>query len=219
MPLKGASYFEMIGLYGGSFDPVHIGHLRIAEDIREYYNLDKIIFIPAYHSPLKPKSRASDKDRLKMLQLSIQHNPFFEIDDIELRKKGKSYTIYTVKEYKKRLGFFPFFIVGTDAFLTLDKWKDPEELINTTNFIVVGRDKDNLNSVKRFINEKFPEISIMLSNKLNPKVAKTVYYFDSRRIDVSSTEIRDRIRHGKSIKYLVLPEVEDYIFSKKLYRE
>ncbi|WP_029522581.1 nicotinate (nicotinamide) nucleotide adenylyltransferase [Persephonella sp. KM09-Lau-8] len=208
----------MIGLYGGSFDPVHIGHLRIAEDIREYFSLEKIIFIPAYHSPLKDPSKASPQDRLNMLKISIEDNPYFDIDDIEIKRKGKSYTIDTINIYREKLGYYPFFIVGTDAFLTLDKWKNPEELIRNTNFIVVGRGKDNFETIVNFVKSKFPEMEIRDNNQLDSKKSGVIYFFSSRRIDISSTEIRSRIKTGKSIKYLVLPQIEKYILNKKLYR-
>ncbi|MBK3331865.1 nicotinate (nicotinamide) nucleotide adenylyltransferase [Persephonella atlantica] len=208
----------MVGLYGGSFDPVHIGHLRIAEDVREYYGLDRIIFVPAYHSPLKRKSRASASDRLHMLKISIQYNPFFDIDDLEIKRKGKSYTIDTIKHYTQLLDHIPVFIVGTDAFLTLHRWKNPQELICLTNFIVLGRGKDTQEKVKSYVSKNFPSIKFSNSSRINRKRPSHIYFFDSRRIDISSTEIRRRVKAGKSIKYLVLPEVEKYILLKKLYR-
>ncbi|WP_293445197.1 nicotinate-nucleotide adenylyltransferase [Persephonella sp.] len=206
----------MVGIYGGSFDPVHIGHLRIAEDVREYYNLPKIIFIPAYHSPLKPESRASAEDRLQMIKISIKNNPFFSIDDIEIKRKGKSFTIDTVKVYREK-GLLPVFIVGTDAFLTLHRWKNSEELSRLTSFIVLGRGKDSYDDVKNYLKENFPYMDLRIDNSIS-KNEGAVYYFDRRRIDVSSTEIRERVKTNRSIKYLVLPEVEEYIFNKKLYR-
>ncbi len=206
----------MIALYGGSFDPIHIGHLRIAEDIREHYSFEKIIFIPAYHSPLKPESRASAEDRIEMLRLSVKYNKNFDIDDIEIKRKGKSYTIDTIFYYKKKLKYYPPFIVGTDAFLTLDRWKNPELLLENCNFIVVGRGDDSSKKVEKFLKEKFNRV---LSRSSLIKEDKTsVYFFSSRRIDISSTEIRDRISNNKSIKYLVIPEVEEYIVKKSLYR-
>jgi nicotinate-nucleotide adenylyltransferase len=206
----------MIGLYGGSFDPVHIGHLRIAEDVREYFGFEKIIFVPAYHSPLKPESRASAEDRIYMLQLCVKYNRYFSIDDIEIKRKGKSYTIDTIRMYREK-GKFPFFILGTDAFLTLDRWKKPEELIKMTSFIVLGRGKDRLEDVKLFIKNRFPDLKL-LQGKKPVEEAGYVYFFDRRRLDISSTEIRRRVKESRSIKYLVLPEVEEYIFYKKLYR-
>ncbi len=206
----------MLALYGGSFDPVHIGHLRIAEDIREFYSLSKIIFIPAYHSPLKPECRAPEKDRIEMLKLSLKYNGYFDLDDLEIKRKGKSYTIDTIMVYKNKLGYYPSFIVGTDAFLTLDRWKDPEKLLKNCNFIVVGRGKDTKDKVNNFLKNKF---SRKLSKKNIIEPQKTgIYFFDSRRIDISSTEIRQRVKEKRSIKYLVLPEVEEYILEKRLYR-
>jgi len=206
----------MVGLYGGSFDPVHLGHLRIAEDIREYYNLDRVIFIPAYHSPLKPKSRASPQDRLEMLRLSIKYNPFFEVDEYELRKEGRSYTVDTLQYFKNERGIFPIFIVGTDAFFSLHKWKQPEKLISIGSFIVIGRGEDGFASLQKYIETYFPQLKLTLSSEIQEKEG-FVYFFQGRRIDVSSSEIRKRVREKKSIKYLVMPEVENYIFSKKLY--
>ncbi|ACO03791.1 MAG TPA: nicotinate (nicotinamide) nucleotide adenylyltransferase [Persephonella sp.] len=206
----------MIALYGGSFDPVHIGHLRIAEDIREFFSLSKIIFIPAYHSPLKPECRASAEDRIEMLRLSLRYNSYFEIDDLEIKRKGKSYTIDTVKVYREKTGYYPSFIVGTDAFLTLKRWKDPEKLLESCSFIVVGRGKDTKDQVNRFLKENFQKT--ITESQIIEKEKTAVYFYDTRRIDISSTEIRQRVKENRSIKYLVLPEVEEYIFKKKLYR-
>ncbi len=208
----------MIGLYGGSFDPVHIGHLRIAEDIREAFSLERVIFIPAYQSPLKSKSRASAEDRFKMLKLSLKENPFFGIDDIEIKRKGKSYTIDTVLFYKEKLGYPPVFILGTDAFLSFHLWKSPEELIKNANFIVAGRDEISFYDVEEYVKDYFPEAVIRKDKKIEKGKSGNIYYFSMRRLDISSTEIRNRVKDGKSIKYLVLPEVERYIFYKKLYR-
>lgn len=208
----------MIALYGGSFDPVHIGHLRIAEDIREYYSLEKIIFIPAYHSPLKPGSRASAQDRLEMLKLSTRNNPFFDISDIEIKRGGKSYTIDTIKYFREKLGYTPAFILGTDAFLSLHMWKSADKLIKITNFIVAGRDKTSFYEVKEYVKEYFPFASVRLDTDIPKDKGGNIFYSDIRRIDISSTEIRNRIKEGKSIRYLVLPKVEEYIFIKNLYR-
>ncbi len=209
----------MIALYGGSFDPVHIGHLRIAEDIREFFSLDKVVFVPAYHSPLKPESRASAEDRIYMLKLSIKYNEnFFEISDLEIKRKGKSYTLYTAEYFFKLLKYPPGFIVGTDTFLQLHRWKEPEKLLELLNFIVVGRGKDTFDKVKKYIQEYFPSVEIYYNRNVIDKNKTAVYFFESRRIDISSTEIRERLRKNKPITYLVLPEVEYYINKKRLYR-
>jgi len=178
-------------LYGGSFNPIHLGHLRIAEDIREDFKLDKIIFIPAYQSPLKSKYPVRPEDRLMMIKLSIKHNPNFEVDDLEIKKSSVSYTIETILHYKKKLGynpiFNPIFIVGTDAFLTLHKWKEPELLIENTNFIVVEREGIDITIVRSYLKEHFCK-ELQLDTIINPFRAE-VYYYKGRRIDISSTEI------------------------------
>ncbi len=208
----------MIGLFGGSFDPVHIGHLRIAEDIREYFSLQRIIFIPAYHSPLKPESRATAEDRLYMLKISTKYNPNFEVSEFEIKRKEKSYTIYTAKYFVQKLGYHPAFIVGTDAFFTLHKWKDSKELLKLLNFIVVGRKEFNTQQIKTYLQKNFPDTNFYTDKNKIEKSKTAVYFYGQRRIDISSTEIRQRIKNNQKITYLVLPEVEYYIIKKKLYR-
>ncbi len=205
----------MIGLYGGSFDPVHIGHLRLAEDIREYFNLNKIIFIPTYISPLKSKSNAKPEDRLNMLKLATEYNPFFEIDDREIREKKVSYTIKTIMYYKSKLNYNPIFIVGSDAFLTLHKWKEYNVLLENTNFIVIGRGRDTLVILDEYLKSMFCK-NIRLEKNINPFLAE-VYFFNGRKIDISSTEIRNKIKRGIPITYLVPPNVENYIKERRLY--
>ncbi|ACN98369.1 nicotinate (nicotinamide) nucleotide adenylyltransferase [Sulfurihydrogenibium azorense] len=205
----------MIALFGGSFDPVHLGHLRIAEDVREFFNLKKVIFVPAYLSPLKESSNASAEDRFNMLTLSIKDNPYFEVSDYEIKKGGKSYTIETVEHYERLFYHKPVLILGSDSLLTLHKWKKPEDLLKKANFIVVGRGKDSYKEIKNYLNTFFNFNNIFYNESI---IKEGVYFFDSRRIDISSTEIRERVKLGKSIKYLVLEEVENYIKEKNLYK-
>lgn len=206
----------MIALFGGSFDPVHLGHLRIAEDIREYYQFEKVVFIPTYLSPLKSKHYSAPEDRLNMINIAIKDCPYFEVIDYEINKKGKSYTIDTVKHFKNLLGYNPFFIVGSDAFLTLHNWKEPEELLKLTNFIVVNRDINDFENVKNYLKERFNYNNIVLENIFFSKPA--VYLYKSRILEISSTEIRERVKNNLSIKFLVLPEVQEYIHKRNLYK-
>ncbi len=206
----------MIALFGGSFDPVHLGHLRIAEDIKEYYNFEKVVFIPTYLSPLKSKHYSAAKDRLNMLKIAIKDCPYFDISDYEINKEGKSYTIDTVRYFKDIFGYNPFFIVGSDAFLTLHKWKEPEELLKMTNFIVVNRDKDAIENIKNYLKERFNYNRIVLEKNFSPN--PSVYLYKSRILEISSTEIRERVKNNLSIKFLVLDEVQEYIYKNNLYR-
>lgn len=207
----------MVALFGGSFDPVHIGHLRIAEDIREYYSLEKVIFIPSYLSPLKTSHHAPVLDRLNMLKMAIKDNENFDISTYEVEREGKSYTIDTVSFFREILGYNPVFIVGTDAFLALERWKEPKRLLGSTNFIIVSRQKKGLDKVKKLIFKIDKNVEVSLDNKINPIECK-VYFYDQRQLDISSTEIRERTKKGLSIKYLTLPQIEKYIKEKNLYR-
>ncbi|MGC8941258.1 MAG: nicotinate-nucleotide adenylyltransferase [Sulfurihydrogenibium sp.] len=205
----------MIALFGGSFDPVHLGHLRIAEDVREFFGLEKVIFVPAYLSPLKDSTNASAEDRLNMLNIATKDNPFFEVSDYEIKKGGKSYTVETAEYYRKILPYKPTFILGTDSILTFHKWKSPEKLLEIANFIVVGRGKDSFKMVSHYLKKMFNYDSIYYNEK---SIGNGVYFFDSRRVDISSTEIRERVKLGKSIKYLTHHGVEDYILKNNLYK-
>jgi nicotinate-nucleotide adenylyltransferase len=207
----------MKALFGGSFNPIHLGHLRIAEDIREHYKLDKIIFIPAYQSPLKSKYSVKPEDRLNMVRLAVKDNPHFEVDDIEIKNPEISYTIKTIFHYKNLLGYNPIFIVGTDAFLKLHEWKEPKLLLENTNFIVVAREDIDISDINSYLKYNFCK-EINIDNVINPFSAE-VYFFKSRRLDISATEIRERVKENKSIKYLVPPEVEKYIYEKELYKD
>jgi len=206
----------MKALFGGSFNPVHLGHLRIAEDIREHFKLDKIIFIPAYQSPLKERYNVSPEDRLIMLRLSIKHNPNFEIDSLEIKNPDVSYTIKTIFHYKDLLKYNPIFIVGSDAFLKLHEWKEPRLLLENTNFIVVAREDDDITKINSYLKYNFCK-QIILDDVINP-FSTGVYFYKGRRIDISSTEIRNRVKQNRSIKFLVLPEVETYIKERGLYK-
>lgn len=207
----------MVALFGGSFDPVHLGHLRIAEDIREHFSLEKIIFIPAFISPLKSYHSASGNDRLNMLKLAIKDNPFFEISTYELDKGGISYTIDTVTYFKNMLGYNPAFIVGTDAFLTLREWKAPDDLLKNTNFIVVFRGEDKIKDVEKFVSTFGKHVTILKTNKIDFNAA-AIYLYNIRKIDISSTEIRHRLKNNLSIRYLTTDEVINYIYKNNLYR-
>ena len=205
----------MIAVFGGSFDPIHIGHLRLAEDVREYFGFRQVVFMPAHISPFKEGHFASAEDRINMIKLSIKDNPYFKVSDFEIKKGGKSYTIDTIKFLKQEYENI-FFILGTDTLLSLHKWKDHKKLVNLTNFIILLRGDDLEKNVENYIKKYFPEKTLVKNNNID--LSKTSFYLHkTRKIDISSTEIRKRIKEGRSIKYLVLPSVEKYIEEKKLY--
>lgn len=189
------------GIMGGTFDPIHLGHLIISEYIREELDLDKIIFVPNGTPPHKD-ARTSDEDRYQMTKIAIEDNEFFEISDIEIRE-GYSYTIDSIKKLDN---IYPdselFFIIGSDSAKSFHKWKDYREIFKFCKIVCYER--------KGFSTE---ELSI------ERELSKDIIFISSMLFDISSTVIRDRIRDGLSIKYLVSSEVEKYIYYNNLYLE
>lgn len=196
----------MIIFFGGSFDPIHIGHLITARDVAEELRLEKVVFMPAYQAPLKEVHRASPKDRLAMLNIAIRGEPTFEVSKMEIERGGVSYTVDTARELLKLFGRKSTFLVGADSMLTLHMWKEPHELVNMATFVIADRE-GKAEKVKRYIRENFPHL----------KPGKDFIILRTRNVDVSSTEIRKRLKEGRSIKWLVPEKVEEYILEQKLY--
>lgn len=183
-----------IGIFGGSFNPVHTGHLIIAEYVREHCNLDKILFVPVGVPSHRENNLLSYENRVEMLKLAIKDNSNFEISYIE--KGISSYTFETYLKLKKEYPNDELFeIIGEDSLAYLDKWKDYEKMIEEVDFIVFKR-----GNYRAHVENK--KIKILK----NPK------------IDISSTLIRNSVENGLSVKYLVSEKVEEYISRKKLYK-
>ncbi len=186
-----------IGILGGTFNPIHIGHLILAEEVREKISLDKVIFVPAYLPPHKDNSDIADAlARHKMIKLAIKTNRYFAVSDLEIKRNGRSYTIDTIKEFKKN---YPkddlYFITGSDLLKYLDEWKDLSEIIKMVKFIVATRPGYPLEKIPAYIST----VAI-------------------RAVDVSAFEIRQAIKESKSFRYLAPERVVDYINKNKLYR-
>lgn len=182
-----------IGIYGGTFDPIHHGHLILAREARETFGLDKIIFVPAAVSPFKKAPHVSAEMRLSMLQAAIEVEPGFVIDDCEVRRPPPSYTIDTVDEIRKREHDAKIYLlIGNDNVRDLPKWHRFRELEKAVRFVVLGRIDAG---------------------------TKSDYLTVHRRIDISATEIRKRVASGQSIRYFVPEAVEEIIRREKLYRE
>ncbi|MFN3871078.1 MAG: nicotinate (nicotinamide) nucleotide adenylyltransferase [Aquificaceae bacterium] len=193
--------------FGGSFDPVHIGHLLIARDVKEAMGFEKVLFVPAFQAPLKDPHLASPEDRFNMLEVALRGLEGYEVSRLEIERGGISYTVDTVKHVYKNYGYKPFFLVGADSFLSLHLWKDPLELISLARFVVVDRENKG-KRLKNYIKENFPML----------KEEKDFFLIPVRRIDISSTEIRERVKRGKSIRWMVPEGVEEYIRTKSLYK-
>jgi len=193
-----------IGILGGTFNPVHIGHLILAEEVREKLNLDKVIFVPTYLPPHKDNSDiASANARLDMVKIAIKGNRYFLASDIEIKRDGRSYTIDTLKEFKS---IYPqddlYFIIGSDLLKYLDDWKDWDEIVKMVKFIVATRPGFPLEEISTYIASRHTGASTVAI----------------RAVDVSGFEIRKAIKENKSFRYLVPEGVFKYIDKKRLYR-
>lgn len=196
-----------IGLLGGTFNPIHTGHLIISEYIREVFPLDKVIFIPSGDPPHKnEKELIPASNRYEMTKLAIESNPYFELSDIELKRQGKSYTTDTIDTLKAEMPHDEvYFIVGGDILDELISWKDISGVFRKINFILIGRNGLEDDEILKKIDE------------YNKEYNSTIYYIKGPQIEISSTSIRQHIKEEKSIKYLVPKKVEDYIISNRLY--
>lgn len=199
-----------IGIMGGTFDPVHIGHLVTAEEARQQYNLDKVLFVPAGQPPHKNRRAISETEhRYLMTVLAVINNPFFEVSRYEIDKNKPSYTIDTVRYFYKVLGKDKhiFFITGADAILEILTWHDYKELLDVCTFIAASRPGYSLKKIAERIKPHYPA------------VLSKVHLLENPAMSVSSTFIRERVRTGKTIKYLTAEAVEHYIYKNSLYVE
>lgn len=187
-----------VGILGGSFNPIHIGHLILAEEAREKLKLDKVFFIPICLPVHKEaKDLLAAEKRLRMVKLATSGNPYFEALDIEVRRKGKSYTIDTLRDLRQ---LYPevdkfFFIVGSDALSYLDSWKDIKEVMKLAKFVVASRPNYPLKDI---------------SGNVLPLVIEPV--------DISGYRLRQRLKDGESVRYYLPESVYRYIVKEGLYR-
>lgn len=212
-----------IGLFGGTFDPVHWGHLRNAEEVREAFSLERLLFIPAGHPPHKKRQpTTSVRDRLEMVRLATAKNPGFALSTVELSRPGKSYSIDTVRHFANSRGprHSLYFILGLDAFLDIGSWKDFEEIFSLCNFIVTSRPgSGNSMSLSRMPVAVRRLFCYDRGKKFyRHKSGTKLFFFKLTDIAISASDIRDRLKEGRSIRYLVPLEVESYIKRRGLYR-
>lgn len=198
-----------IGIIGGTFDPIHIGHLIIAQNAVTQYHLDQILFIPTGHSPHKDdKEIEQSAHRLEMIRLSIKNNPDFYFSAMEINAARTSYTYLTLQELHQTYPDWElYFIMGADSLDYLDKWMEPAEICRLATLLVAIRDDLDMNRIK----DKAAELKRLYEADIRPIITPNV--------SVSSHNIRERVAKGEPIRYLVTPEVEEYIAHQCLYQE
>ena len=206
---------KLKALFGGSFNPVHVGHLIIARDILETFGFEEIIFVPAYLQPLKDKLFLPPELRLELLKASIEGEKGFSVWDYEIKKGGISYTVDTLREFWRIHREKPVFIMGADSFESFHRWKEPTEILRLTKVIVIKRPgyKINVKEIAQKIGYpiKFSEVSKgkpIDSNILNEI---DVLIYSGRLIEICSTEIRNRLKLGKSIRYFLTDKSEEIL--------
>ena len=218
-----------IGLFGGTFNPIHYGHLRAAKVVCEGFDLEYLYFIPSALPPHKDiQEIASGVDRLEMTRLAITGNPEFILSDVELKRPGLSYTIDTVKHFKDGLNAEVdlFLVMGADAFFEIDTWKSFKQLFRMLPTIIMTRPPPdgrhcNLDrkSMTAFIQEKI-STSYQFSTKdgcYGHHRHHPVYRFNISMLDISGTKIRQQVQLGRSIRFLVPESVENYIYERGIY--
>ncbi len=215
------------GIFGGTFNPVHFGHLRSAEEAREKLGLDRIIFIPCFLPPHKGDENLADPEkRLRMLELAIEGTPRFEISDMELKRGGKSFSVDTLKKLTAEYGSAEelFFIIGADSFTEIGTWFSYAELFEVTNFVVVARpgyidnlrDKSPIQLLPVDIQGEF--CYDCATKSLKHKSGKTTCFLETTLLDISSTQIRKKVSSGASIRFLVPGTVEKFILEEGLFK-
>lgn len=194
-----------LGLFGGSFNPPHIGHLLVAVDAYEALGLDKLIIMPAAANPLKGKNAdgASPTQRLEMARLAFASDDRFEVSDMEIGRGGLSYTVDTLEELaRKHEGAELILVLGMDSLATFGRWVRPERIKELARFGVLTRTAVSKNALENQTGSELPDGAMLVT---------------ARRVDVSSSEIRERVRAGKSIKGFVAESVEEFILTAQLY--
>ncbi len=212
------------GLLGGTFDPVHFGHLRVAEEIRELLGLDSILFLPAFQQPHKTAGQTTSfEHREKMLRLAIAGNKYFAFSGIEKLREGKSYSVETVEyilnKYQPDLSLY--FITGQDAFQTITTWKEWQKLLALCNFAVLTRPGYENKGFQDILPPDFAGNYIyeQEADGYRGTAGKVICFRSVTLLDISSSAIREKVRKGKSINYLTPEDVRHYIARNGLYRE
>lgn len=209
-PVEGAgaatSARQRLGVLGGTFDPVHIGHLIVAEEARTRLTLSAVVFVPAQVSPLKLQgASAPAEDRLRMVELAVEDNPFFYISRIDLDREGPSFTVDTLRAIKASCDPQSelFFIMGADSLSTLKSWRLPQEILHLARIVAVSRPGF--------------ELDLAALERDVPGISQATDIITTVQLGISSTDIRARLRQGLSIRYQVLAGVEAYIRERGLY--
>jgi nicotinate-nucleotide adenylyltransferase len=205
---KAGSECLTLGIMGGTFDPIHLGHLVTAEEARQQFKLDHVIFMPSGFPPHKDQRSLTAKEhRYLMTMLAVVDNPYFTVSRLEIERDEPSYTIDTVRRFYDlyRHNLKLYFITGADAIFGITTWKDHGELLETCSFIAASRPGYSFNKLRSILGQEFQN------------VMKRIHLLEIPAMAISSTYIRQRVAQGRTIKYLTPEPVEQYIYKNHLY--
>lgn len=209
---------------GGTFNPIHFGHLRAAEEVAESLRLEQMIFIPAAKPPHKSEVEVVSFDhRWHMMELAIEGNPLFVLSDLEYQRPGISYSVETLTQLSKERGGSEelYFVLGLDAFLELQTWKSYRELFSLCHFIVVARPGFSPESLDAMLTTQVSDrysFDLQVQGYRHPSL-HTVYYRKVTLLDISSSAIRKLLAEGGTVRYLLPEKVEEYIQQQRLYQQ
>ena len=200
---------KRVGIMGGTFNPIHIGHLLIAENAYEEYQLDEVLFLPSKNPPHKEGyDVAKEEERKKMISLAVEGNGHFSFSELEFERDGKTYSVDTMEILKKR---YPeneyFYLIGADSLYNLESWHRAEDLMRMTRFLVATRDHHSYNEMNVF------------AECLRGAYGADIAFLNTPTIEISSSELREKVRLNKSIMYFVPDKVREYIIAHRLYKE
>ncbi|MGE5589713.1 MAG: nicotinate-nucleotide adenylyltransferase [Bacillota bacterium] len=198
-----------LGILGGTFDPVHVGHLALAEASRTAFDLDRVLFVPTFMPPHKPEGAvASADDRLAMVRRAVEAAPHFAVSEVELERQGPSYTVDTLAELQRRHpGAELYFVAGADQVMALHTWRDPQRLVQLARVIAVTRPGYDLTRLEE------------QERRLGPAAQGRFLPLAWLELGLSSTDLRRLLAEGRSVRYLVPDRVLEYIEERRLYRD
>ena len=214
---------HLVGIFGGTFDPIHYGHLRIAEEIVETVGLQKMYFVPAGMPRLRHSPVASPQHRVEIVRLAIQKNSDFVLDEREIHRDGVSYSIDSVREFKQEFGeeVGLCLVLGVDAFIKLSEWNNWKELFNLCHFIISTRPGYILTSINELLPKELREECsqrwVSNTESLRKDTSGLIFIASTTMLDISATSIRADIAVGRSVRYLVPDIAVNYISANKLY--
>ena len=215
---------KKIGLFGGTFNPIHSGHIKAAGVVQELFALDSVLFIPSFIPPHKESEQiVSPVHRFKMVELALENSSYFVASSLEIEEKGTSYSILTLQKIRR---IYPealfFFILGIDAFLEIDTWKNHELVMEQCKFVVISRIGYRLDDAKNVLDRKYASEMCDLSEtekiRENLDLTYKIFLVPFNALDVASTDIRNRLRENLPIIHMVPKKVAGYIFENNLYQ-